>query len=172
MAFRSAGKEKMHRDKFTRLYFTYRDLMYAVAYRVLRNEQDAEDAVQQALLQLTKHIGRIGQVDSPKTRAFVATAAKNAAIDLWRVRNRTQAQPIDELAIGQEPAQFADEPLAQALSRLSPREREAIYLHYDTGLSLSEIAALYKTSYDAVRMLLSRARQKLKKELEKIKNEE
>ena len=50
-------------DAVARTQEKYGAYLYTVSYDLIRNEQDAEDAVQQALLQLTKHIGRIGQVD-------------------------------------------------------------------------------------------------------------
>ena len=42
------------RSKFERLYIEYRDVMYHVAYKILNNEQDAEDAVHQAFVKIAE----------------------------------------------------------------------------------------------------------------------
>ena len=48
------------RSKFEQLYLEYRGLMFHVANKILRNEQDAEDMVHQAFLKVAENIEKIG----------------------------------------------------------------------------------------------------------------
>ena len=51
-------------SKFEQLYLTYRGLMYYVAESILRNEQDAEDAVHDAFVAVAKNISNISEPES------------------------------------------------------------------------------------------------------------
>ena len=48
--------------KFERIYNRYRNLMYHVAYKVLSNHYDAEDAVHQAFVAIIRHLEKIGDI--------------------------------------------------------------------------------------------------------------
>ena len=72
------------RSKFEKLYLRYRDTMYAVAYRILQNPQEAEDAVHHAFLKIIENISKIQEIDCPKTKGYVVTIVENRAIDIYR----------------------------------------------------------------------------------------
>lgn len=58
------------RDKFEQLYYYYRDYMFHIANRIVKNEYDAEDAVHSAFESIAKNIGKLGNVECSKTRAL------------------------------------------------------------------------------------------------------
>lgn len=58
------------RNKFEIVYEQYKNLMYYVAYRILREERDAEDAVHNAFVRIAEHIEKISEPVCPKTRAL------------------------------------------------------------------------------------------------------
>jgi len=74
--------------KFERLYRAYRGLMFQVARKVLRSDEDAEDAVHQAFLKLAEEPALLPSELGPRARALLVTVAERKAIDLWRVRQR------------------------------------------------------------------------------------
>lgn len=154
------------RSKFEQLYLRYRGLMFHVAYRILHNEQDAEDAVHQAFLSILGHWEKIGQVECPKTRSFVVIAAERKAIDLLRARRRRPEEELDEDVCGCEVPLPGDGGLADAMARLPARYREALLLRYDSGYSTKELARLFGMNRDSVQKLLWRARESLQKNLE------
>ena len=55
------------RNKFEIVYQQYKSLMYYVAYRILREERDAEDAVHNAFVRIAEHIEKISEPVCPKT---------------------------------------------------------------------------------------------------------
>ena len=55
--------------RFEDLYYTYKNLMFYVANQILRNEHDAEDAVQQAFFAIAKNFEKISEIKCPQTRS-------------------------------------------------------------------------------------------------------
>lgn len=53
-------------SKFKKIYTTYGGLMYHVAYKILNNEEDAEDAVHDAFIKIAENISKIGDPVCPK----------------------------------------------------------------------------------------------------------
>ena len=76
------------RTRFEALYLAYRGLMYHVAYHILKNPQDAEDAVHQSFVKLAEHMATIPDGPCPRTRNLVVTVAERKAIDLYRLPPR------------------------------------------------------------------------------------
>ena len=68
---------------FERIYYDYRKQMLWEARKYLDSLQDAEDAVQNALLGIAKTIQTVPVHDPRATRAYVLTAAKNAALAMF-----------------------------------------------------------------------------------------
>ena len=75
-------------SKFEKVYLTYKGLMYHTAYKVLNNEEDAEDAVHNAFVKIAENISKIGESVCPKTQVYVVTIVENKAIDLYRANQR------------------------------------------------------------------------------------
>lgn len=76
------------RAAFEQLYLTYRSLMYRIAYGILRNQQDAEDAVHQAFLSMIGGFRKINKIECPKTKAFCVIVVERKSLDLLRIRKR------------------------------------------------------------------------------------
>ena len=150
------------RTRFEALYRAYRGLMFHVANRILRNPQDAEDAVQQAFLALAESEAHLPAELGPGARALAAVAAERKAIDLYRFKARHPAAELEE--IGQE-SPPSDGTLAGAMAALPPRYREALLLKYYNGYSAKEVAAFLGTTPGNVRQLIRRAKEKLAAEL-------
>ena len=80
--------------KAEQLYIKYWPLMCHVAMEILQNSADAEDVVQQAFLYLMLHMDKLGDIDSPSTKAYVSLTAKHRAIDLYRSRRRYEPADV------------------------------------------------------------------------------
>lgn len=138
--------------RFEDIYYGYRKQMLLVAMKILGDQQDAEDAVQAALLGIARRIGSIRTDDADMLRAYVLLAAKNAAIDLRRrqVRCPLQADVALEVlpASGQvdlfEKMAAAEnyERLLRAMEALDAPYREVLFLccvHQHTPNEAAEI---------------------------------
>jgi RNA polymerase sigma-70 factor (ECF subfamily) len=153
------------------LFHRHWGVAYRVAYRLLGHEQDALDAVQEALLKAITHLddfdGRSG------FRTWLLRIVTNAALDAGRRRSRHSILSLgDGSGPGAEPA-CDDDPagglhredlrrlLDAALSRLSPALRTAFVLFAEAGLSYKEIAAVQEVPLGTVMSRISAARHKL-----------
>ena len=84
--------------RFERIYYGYRKQMLFVADKVLHNTHEAEDAVQNALLGIARSMKSLPDGDERLVRAYVLTAAKNAALNLLPKKQRRDLElDIDEL---------------------------------------------------------------------------
>ncbi len=160
----------------------YADMVYRVTYRVLENEQDAEDATQETFLSVYRRIGQF-QGES-KFSSWLYRVATNAALDLLRARKRKQGVQtplVDDDSDDEAEAGLMDEmtPLPEVwltsqetlehihgiLADMSPNLSEAFILYEINGLSMEETAEALGISLSAAKVRVHRARLRLQKEL-------
>jgi RNA polymerase sigma factor (sigma-70 family) len=144
----------------------------AVAYRMLGSLSEADDALQDAWLRLSR--ADTGEVENP--RAWLTTIVARAALNRLHARKTRREQPLDvhvpdpiiDPADGIDPeheALLADSvglALLVVLETLSPAERLAFVLHDMFGVPFDEIAPIVDRSPEATRQLASRARRRVR----------
>ena len=143
------------------LYDEHSGRAMAIAMRILRNEPEAEDVVQETFLEVWR---RAEQFDEQRggVPAWVVTIARSRAIDRLRSSGTTSRAP--ETLPSEAVEQRRDEMrVAAALEQLPPEQRQAITLAYFEGLSQSEIAARTGTPLGTVKMRVKLAMGKLTK---------
>ena len=155
------------RTLFEQLYLEYRQLMFYVAKRILHSDQDAEDAVGQAFISIIENLQKISDVKCPQTRAFCVVITENKAIDILRAKKHLAKEELNEALQGVEIPLPGDNGLADALAKLPARYREVILLHFHMGYSTRELAKLLHMTQGSVQKLLWRAKDTLKRQLEK-----
>lgn len=161
MVYLSAIEGPEEKIKFEELYYKYRGFMLKAASRVLRGEQDAEDAVHNAFLSIAKNMKLLPPLDSPKMRGFLYIVTENKAIDILRERERRE---IEE-PLGDQPLcapADGENHLAWCISQLPPRYQEIILLKYSHGYSTREIAGIFGISFSAASKLDQRAKNRLR----------
>lgn len=139
-----------------------------LARRMLRDETEAEDVVQEAMLRLWR-IAPDWRTGEARVSTWLYRVSANLCTDrLRRARNRNV--PIDDapeipdetpsVQDGLESRERADA-LMKAVATLPERQRQAVVLRHIDGLSNIEIADRLDTSVEAVESLLARARRAL-----------
>lgn len=129
------------------LYDRYGQIAFSLAYRMLRNETLAEDAVQEAFLTVWRNASRFVP-ERAKASTWLMTIVHRRAVDLVRREERRRTEPF---VAGMEPADertAADaawlhlqrERVQDALKRLPDEQREALELAYYGGFTQSELA--------------------------------
>ena len=125
----------------------YGGLVWSLARRMLRNQDDAEDAVQEIFVDIWKNAERFDASQSSET-TFIAMIARRRIIDRIRYSARRISPDSLEDVIA-EPASQADRNLqmsveaneaAKALSALRPEQRQVLQLSIVQGLSHQEIS--------------------------------
>jgi len=147
--------KKQYEDEAERLAPSLR----RIAYSIVRNEHDAQDAVQQALLAVW---ARRECVEFARLKPYLTRAVMNACRDIQRARQK--AIPMKEMP--EMSYQPPDGVLADAVERLPEELRLPLLLHYMEGYKLAEIAGALGQSLPQVTSRLFRARKRLKRMLE------
>jgi RNA polymerase sigma-70 factor (ECF subfamily) len=152
---------------FEGLYRTHRNEVYRAALRKVGDHHDAEDVTQTAFLDAYRAILRGSRPDLP--RAWLLAIAENVRRRRFRTTvRRPREEPLrDETLPSAEPPWRAQtEEIRNALARLAENQRKVFLLRELGGFSYGEIAVQLDLSVPAVQMLLFRARQKLRAELD------
>jgi RNA polymerase sigma factor (sigma-70 family) len=126
---------------------------------------DPEDVLGEVFLQVARDIGRFNG-DEDDLRRWVFSIAHNRAIDAHRRRaRRPVTEPGEvEVAVGP-PEEPVDPELVEALSTLSPDQREVVVLRFVGDLSLEDVAKMTGRKVGAVKALQHRALENLEKRL-------
>jgi RNA polymerase sigma-70 factor (ECF subfamily) len=151
---------------------TLRPRLFRLAYRMLGSRQDAEDAVQEALLRWY----RADTADVRSCEAWLVTALSRVCVDRLRLlateREAYVGPWLPEPLIGEEPLPDRAVDLASDLSmallvvleRLSPEERVAFLMHDVFDCDYPDIAAAIGKSEVACRQLVHRSRERVRRE--------
>ena len=145
----------------------YATTLYRVAFSVLRNPSDAEDAVQEAFLRVLRHRDTLGEVRDH--RVWLIRIVWNIVLDRKRrAKTRPETDDVEELArvlpangLTAEERAAAAQHHANVLScvdRLPSKERQVLVLSAFEELSSVEIAAVLGITESSVRSRLFRAR--------------
>ena len=150
----------MDKDFFVRELTARGDMMYRVAYTLLRNDDDCKDAMQEAALKAWEKRGSLRE-----TRLFATWATRiliNECRNLQRKRRRVVL--VEEIP---EPAAPPPDPtLALALQALPEKYRLPLVLRFAEGMEYEEIAKVLRLPRGTVAGRIHRGKQQLRKELE------
>jgi RNA polymerase sigma-70 factor, ECF subfamily len=153
----------MDERAFVKMVEQYAGRLYAVAYRMLGNRADAEDAVQRALLKC--FAARASYSPRWAVSTWLYRALSNVCIDELRRRKvRNEPAPDDTPAIRRGSVERLD--LVRALDTVPREARLLLALHYVDGLGYRELAAIRGISVNTVKSQLARGKAILKRALQ------
>ena len=147
------------RQEVQELVALYQDSLFAVAFNLCKNAQDAEDVVQEVFYQYLKSLPDFQSQEHEKAWLIVTARneCKNQLKHWWRTR-RSGPEELERLT-WQQPE---DGEVWALLLSLPPKERLAIYLHYYQGYSTEEAARIMGSKPATLRSWLFRGRNRLK----------
>jgi RNA polymerase sigma-70 factor, ECF subfamily len=172
-------------DAFTRLVSGYQDRLVSIFANLVGNQETAEDLAQEVFLRIYR--ARHGYQPNAKFSTWVFRIANNLASNSRRSRNRRKevqlktqesgplgARPAEQLLADKSalmPTRLLDRHelqvhVREALESLSERQQMALLLHKFEGMSYVDIGESMEMTPQAVKSLLSRARESLRARLE------
>src|SRR5271170_1743702 len=163
-------------ETITALVMEYSATLYRVAYSVMRNAAEAEDAVQEAFLRVLKHREKLEEIQD--LRVWLIRITWNVVLDKKR-RSKTRPENddiADYVRVLPSSDRGADESLISSqeharilmlIDRLPHKEREALLLSAVQDLSTFQIATILGTTESSIRSRIFRARRELSALLEK-----
>ncbi len=164
------------KDKFTEIYEHYQHFCWYVANQQLGDAHLAEDAVQETFLALTRHLDKVEDVESPKTRKFLLTIVKSKAVDILRKKQGGEVSTEElVLDIPDGSRDLLDQYITKenynhlitCVLELPEAYRVVFECKYVHQMSDQEIAQLLEISPKLVNVRFYRARKKLQEMLEK-----
>jgi len=159
------------KEAFGMLVEQYHSMLFGTAYLMMRDRGLAEDAVQEALIQIWKHI------PSFRLKSSIKTWMVRILINEIKQEFRKKNLPLVSLEEAPDVPSECDEAetvlihneerqgLRQAMGKLSSEHREAIILRYFSGLSVPQIAVVTGQPEGTVKSRLSRALERLNETL-------
>ena len=130
-------------------------MLYRVAYTLLHNGEDCNDALQDAVVNAWRRLHTLR--DEKAFRAWMTRITVNCAKDMLRRRRLETVELTETIAA----PPVADPVLSDALARLKEGLRLPITLYYMEGLSVAEIAQAMRLPQGTVKNRLARGRKKL-----------
>ncbi len=157
-------------QKIKQLYCLYEQAMYRVALAVLKNVEEAEDAVSESFIVIIKNLDKLDFPESETTKHYVLKTIKNKSIDSYRKRKRhiEREMPIEENIVGDSGSCIEDSVINREIIsslNISDEEKELIYLRGYDELSWREISDKLNISEVTARKRFERIRKKITREV-------
>ena len=155
---------------FSELYERHYEAVFRAALRVTGNPADAEDVLQTVFLRVIAQGARGGEIeDVEQPAAYFRRAAVNAAVDVLRRREMHAESEYDDLAphAAVQPRLLLKEQLRRALAAVDSEDASLFLLRHVEGLSIEELAGLFKIEKNNVAVRLHRIRLRLQSEMQR-----
>lgn len=151
-------------ERATALLDRHGESILRLAYSYLHNQSDAEDILQDTLIQ---YLRTSPTLESPAhEKAWLLRVAGNLSKNLLRAQGYRQADQLEETLVAQEREDLSY--VWEAVKALPVPYRETIHLYYYEGYSTAQIAQILDQKESTVRSRLKRGREKLKPLLEEV----
>ena len=166
----------MDAEEFKQKFLPLHTQLYRTAFRLMGNAMDAEDMVQEAYLKLWERRDDLGHVANME--AYCTSLIRHICIDAFRRKRPEEDSPPPEefpltdnedAATALERQEDATQ-LTNLISRLPEGQRTVMTLHDVEGCSYEEIEEATGFTAVNIRVMLSRARKKIREQFERIRN--
>ena len=150
------------------LYNKNKQTMYNIAYSNLHNRDDAEDAVQEAILRAINQIDKISQISPDKQCTYLNVIVRNISFDMFNrkvnhLSLEEDAEIYDQTVLEDQAIGNVNyDSLVEYIRSLPQGMRDALYLKYCLEFTNEEIAQSLNISQCALRNRLFAARNKIK----------
>lgn len=152
---------------FKEKYMPYHQKMFRIASRLLEDNNDAEDIVQEAYIKLWNKRDELSHVEN--TESYCVVILKNLCLDFLRSKSRHVMQSTEEVVVPEEKIlineiENTDEVnyIKMLIEQLPEQQRQIVKLRHFDEYSNEEIEEIMGLTSVNTRVLLSRARKKIK----------
>ena len=171
----SASNNKNNRIKIEQIFEKYIGMMIHIARQNLSDHALADDAVSESMEKIINNIDKINDISDYQTKAYIITIVKNTSKDILKKVNRDKENTLYDSGVELETISDISlstldkltsaesyEAIVNAILTLPDTLKQPLYLSLVKHYSNAEIAEELEISYDATKMRLSRARDKIK----------
>lgn len=165
--FLAALETDADKQKFIEIYEQYHVQVEKAAMRILKNQHDAEDAVQNTFLQVIKHFEKIYKIPCKNLPFWIISIVKNEALMILRKKKRIVSFEDWDGIVTEAEYIFGYDDLVHLFSKLPETYRAALEMKFLLEYSGKEISQRLGISEIAVNTRISRGRALLKEIAEK-----
>ncbi len=163
----------MQVEEFNEIVKELKDKMYRLSLRILKNPDDAKDAVQDAFIKIWRKREQLAEIDNKS--AYCMTISRNVCIDKYRSKKMVVTNIDDQYDLVSDSAdperilssKDAYNNVIKIINQLPENHRTVVHLRDIEGYTYKEISEITGNSIEKVKVYLHRARKKLKIEFEK-----
>ena len=156
------------RSKFEIIYYEYRERMFSAAFDVVKNNEDAEDAVHNAFIGIANNMKSIDEVISKRTLSYVIKAAKYAAINIYNKNNKMSTVEFsDNIHITDDDffnQVFTKEEYSKVVNiilELNDIYKFPMYYYYVCDMTIKEIASILGITTSSVKVRIHRGKKEI-----------
>ena len=150
---------ELEKQLFDKAVEDYSDMVTGLCLVRLGNRQDAEDCYQNVFLKLYRNMAMLLK-EPEHLKAWLITVTVNECKNACRFRIRHKTEPLEAVSSFYEDEH--DRQLMEQIMKMPSIYREAIYLHYYMGYSVTEVAKITDSREGTVKSRLKRGRDLLK----------
>lgn len=163
LVFLAAIDTEEDKSKFELIYNKYNNVMFWVAYGIMREKQSAEDVVSKSLFKIIDHLDNIGEIDLGTTKKYIIRIVENTAIDEYRKLHKKQFVQLEEWEVhsSYEETFHDGNDIISAINSLPVNYSIVFRLKYSEGYTDAEIAEILNVSQANVRKRIERGKKKL-----------
>jgi RNA polymerase sigma-70 factor (ECF subfamily) len=164
-----AALKQKDRSAFTYLYDHYSAALYGIVLKIVQDEEDAADVLQESFINIWKGIDNYDEKKGATLFTWMLNVARNKAIDRYRQKNRinTNQKELASVNIGNELYQVNNIKtdtigINKLLQQIKPEHYQLIHLHYYKGLTHQEISNITTIPLGTVKTRIRSAISELK----------
>lgn len=150
----------MNKKNVEKIVRKYADLVYRVAFTILKNKSDAEDIFQDVFMKVCTE--NIKFMNEEHEKAWFIKVTKNKCLDFLKKSCNKNREELDENLVKEEKS---NQYVVEEVMKLPEKYRIVIYLFYFEGYKISEIAGILDTNESTIKSQLVKARELLKESL-------
>ena len=171
----SANLNADEKNKFELIYHKYKNILFYQTLSIVKNENDAEDILQEAFIKIAKNIKLITDIDSKETKSFLIVITKNTAYDYIRKTSKITETPleesenaVDEGALINLVSNIEYCEIVSVIKNIPSPYNEVLYLHYVNDYAVKKTATLLGRKTDTVKKQLVRGKKILIDKLSEV----
>lgn len=151
----------MNKKNVEKIVRKYADLVYRVAYTILKNKSDAEDIFQDVFMKVCTE--NISFMSEEHEKAWLIKVTKNKCLDFLKKSCNKNKEELDENLVKEE--SNSNQYVVDEVMKLPEKYRVIIYLFYFEGYKISEMSQILEINESTIKSQLVKARELLKESL-------
>lgn len=161
------------KHEFEKLYYKYRVKMYKIAFGILHNDVDAQEAVSDAFYKIAKNFKKYSE-KSINIEILIVIIIRSISLNYYnqnkrRAQKERHIEPIDEENFAEE---FESNRIVEEILELPEKIRDVMYLKYIYGLSVKEITELQNCGTAIIYKRIEKGKEILRERLKGCINHE